>query len=181
MFHFSSLFSSIYRWAMPYTNWLSTTFMNIRESQTYLWSEYDLLICVTWLMICHRYQHGSRWYQVAPLTTVTHYDTLRHTATHCNTLQHTATHCNTLQHTRHRHQHGSRRYQVAPLIIATHYNTPTTGINTALDDIKWLDNCLTSHPSSRADALRMFSVSVICVCACVWYVWIFAVRGVSST
>lgn len=31
------------------------------------------------------------------------------------------------------------------------------GINTALDDIKWLDRCLSAHPSSRADALRMFS------------------------
>jgi len=31
------------------------------------------------------------------------------------------------------------------------------GINTALDDIKWLDRCLSAHPSSRADALAMFS------------------------
>jgi len=31
------------------------------------------------------------------------------------------------------------------------------GINTALDDIKWLDRCLSTHPSSRADALAMFS------------------------
>lgn len=32
------------------------------------------------------------------------------------------------------------------------------GINTALDDIKWLGHCLDSQPSSRAEALKMFSV-----------------------
>ena len=31
------------------------------------------------------------------------------------------------------------------------------GINTALDDITWLDRCLSQHASSRADALRLFS------------------------
>ena len=31
------------------------------------------------------------------------------------------------------------------------------GINTALDDIKWLDHCLEAQPSSRAEALKMFS------------------------
>jgi hypothetical protein len=31
------------------------------------------------------------------------------------------------------------------------------GINTALDDIKWLGHCLDSQPSSRAEALKMFS------------------------
>ena len=30
---------------------------------------------------------------------ISHCNTLRHTATHCDTLLHTATHCNTLLHT----------------------------------------------------------------------------------
>ena len=33
------------------------------------------------------------------ICSVTHCNTLQHTATHYNTLRHTATHCNTLQHT----------------------------------------------------------------------------------
>ena len=31
------------------------------------------------------------------------------------------------------------------------------GINTALDDIRWLDHCLSCHPTSRAEALAAFS------------------------
>ena len=47
-------------------------------------------------------------FKASNCNTLTHYNTLQHTATHCNTLQrtstrfsrrHTATHCNTLQHT----------------------------------------------------------------------------------
>ena len=39
-------------------------------------------------------RHSNCRYAVS----ITHCNTLQHTATHCNTLQHTATHCNTLQH-----------------------------------------------------------------------------------
>ena len=45
----------------------------------------------------HTLQHTTYWARKTP--SLTHCNTLQHTATHCNTLQHSAAHCNTLQHT----------------------------------------------------------------------------------
>ena len=65
--------------------------------------------------------------------TATHCNTLQHTAAHCNTLQHTATHCNTLQHTATHSRWPSDLTVRQVFITALHCNSlqhPATHCNT---------------------------------------------------
>jgi len=68
------------------------------------------------------------------ITSITHCNTLQHTATHCNTLQHTATHCNTLQHTTHCNtpQHTATHCNTLQH-TATHCNTLVRGVLCCLE------------------------------------------------
>jgi len=84
-------------------------------------------VCVR-LCVCVRGSVRIRIETRMDAVSVTHRNTLQHTATHCATLRHTAKHCNTLRHTvveRKMQRLGwrvGRRGSVCSFSIVTHRN-----------------------------------------------------------
>ena len=57
----------------------------------------QICMCISYIYVdTYRSKMYDSSSEILRRMTVSHCNTLQHTATHCNTLQHTATHCNTL-------------------------------------------------------------------------------------